>query len=268
MPAVEPFLRDLVFPEAPRWHDGCLWLSDIFGQRVIRSTPDGRVATIAHLDDRPSGLGFLANGDVLVVGMQKKAVWRIDRDGGIHRHADLAPYCTRWPNDMAVDAGGRAWVGAIDEDHSGRQVLVRPDGTTAIAHPDIHAPNGPALTRDGRLVVAATRSEALFAFHIADDGRLVDRHVYARVPGVMPDGLCLDAEGAVWSSNLEGAEFIRVLEGGRITHRVALPAKRLATACVLGGTRLYLCSAQRPADPASESYVGFVDVVDVEVPGP
>lgn len=269
MVATTPFADGISFPEAPRWHLGQLWFSDIFGQRVMRATPEGALTVVAELDDRPSGLGFLPGGDLLVVAMRTKQLWRVGAAGDAAPYADLSAYADNWINDMAVDHLGRAWVGAIDLDHAGRQVLVRPDGTTAIAHGDIHSPNGPALTADGRLVVAATRSEAIFAFHIADDGRLVDKHVYASVPGVMPDGLCLDAEGAVWTSNLEASEFIRVLPGGRVTHRIALRETRWALACVLGGTRLYMCSARGPNQGLPEGvYEGYLDIADVAIPGP
>ncbi|MEJ8839742.1 SMP-30/gluconolactonase/LRE family protein [Ramlibacter sp. AN1133] len=241
-PALQAFATGLAFPEAPRWHAGALWFSDFYLQRVCRATADGDVRTVVELDDQPSGLGWLPDGRLLVVAMHRRQVLRLDPEG-LRVHADLSGLVA-WPcNDMLVDAQGRAYVGNFGFDLHAKApfaptvlVLVAPDGATRVVADDLHFPNGMALGADGRtLIVAESYGKRLTAFDVEEDGGLRDRRVWARFEekGVAPDGICLDAEGAVWMASPVSREVLRVREGGAITHRI--PTGEQATACAIGG---------------------------------
>ena len=262
---------DLGFPEGPRWREGRLWFSDFHDQRVRTLTPDGVLRTELELDDAPSGLGWTPDGDLLVVAMEQRALLRRTSEG-VREHADLRGLTRFRANDMLVDAGGGAWVSSFGFDLMAGAppeptVLVRvdPDGGVRVAAEDVMFPNGMALTDDGRtLVVAETYGARLTAFDVADDGSLSGRRVFAELPGVAPDGICLDAEGHVWVATARTPEVLRVREGGEVTGRVAVGSGSLSYACMLGGEdgrSLFVCTAPsfRPGPRA-----GRIEVVQVD----
>jgi sugar lactone lactonase YvrE len=241
-PRLEPFVKGLAFPEAPRWRAGALWLSDFYQRRVLRVTPDGAVETVAEVPGQPSGLGWLPDGRLLVVSMNDRRLLRQDRQGLVEA-ADLSGLAA-WPcNDMLVDGLGRAYVGNFGFDLHARApfaatslLLVTPDGRVVVAAEDMHFPNGMVLTPDGRtLIVAESYGQRLTAFDVADDGTLRRRRVWAQLEGkgVGPDGICLDAQGAVWLASPVSREVLRVKEGGEVVERI--PTEGQAVACMLGG---------------------------------
>ena len=249
-----PFVTGLAFPEGPRWREGALVFSDFYLQRVQRAQPDGRVHTLLQLDDQPSGLGWLPDGTLLVVGMKKRQVLRVEQGGAVRVHADLARWAPAPCNDMLVDAHGRAYVGNFGFDLHLRApfaltvlLLVQPDGAVQVAAEDMHFPNGMVLTPDGRtLVVAESYGKRLTAFDVRADGTLANRRIWAAFPekGRAPDGICMDGEGAIWIASPVSREVLRVREGGDVTHRIAMPDQ--ATACALddSGDTLYVCTGR------------------------
>ncbi len=268
---------DLVFPEGPRWRDGRLWLSDMHGGAVLAIGLDGRRETIARVPARPSGLGWLPDGRLLVVSMADRKLLRLE-PGGLVLHADLAPFVTGDPNDMVVDDAGRAYVGNFGFDlHGGGKpaaaalVVVEPDGRARIAAEDLMFPNGAVITQDRRrLVVAETFAAKLTAFDLLPDGALGNRRTFAELPGRTPDGIAIDAENAVWAACFAQDEFVRVREGGEITARVNVPGRR-AVACALGGPdrrTLFLLTAETTTeDLARGKSRGKVETLRVDVPG-
>jgi sugar lactone lactonase YvrE len=266
-------IDDLGFPEAPRWHGGRFWFSD-FHDRVVRSaSPSGEVTVELELDDSPSGLGWAPDGDLLVVSMTRRALLRV-RDGVPRLHADLTGRTRSRANDLVVDAAGRAYVSSFGFDLEGgappeptELLRVDPDGSVHVAAPDVVFPNGMVLSPDGAtLVVAETYGARLTAFDVAEDGGLSGRRVFADLPGIAPDGICLDAEGQVWVATARTPEVLRVRDGGEITARVAVGTGSLSYACALGGEdgrTLAVCTAPswRPGPRA-----GRIEVARVEVP--
>ncbi len=274
-------LDGLVFPEGPRWHDGRLWFSDIHGHRVMVVDPQGRSETIASVPQRPSGLGFLPNGQPLVVSVLDGRLLRLD-SSGLHTHTDLNKLGSVLPNDMVVDEDGRAYIGDVAFEISagppkpGNVILVTPDRSARVVAEGMNFPNGMVITPDGStLIVAETLGRCLTAFDIAQDGSLSGRRRFAdlaagTIGGAHPDGICLDAEGAVWVASPPTNEFVRVKEGGDITHRIPVPGK-WAVACMLGGEdrlTLFLCTAKTTLqDLGQGKSVGWIETVRVEVPG-
>lgn len=273
-----PFVAGLAFAESPRWHAGALWFSDFYRQCVARAWPDGRVETMLSLDDQPSGLGWLPEGDLLVVAMQRRQVLRWD-GREVHVHADLAALAPAPCNDMLVDPAGRAWVGNFGFDLPGRApfaptglIRVDPDGRAEVAAQDLHFPNGTVLTPDGRtLIVAESYGQRLSAFEVRADGELEARRTWAAFDGrIGPDGICLDAEGAVWIASPVSREVLRVREGGEITHRIATTEQ--AVACMLGGAdrrTLYVCTGRVMVTPdqARTALGSAIWQLQVAVPG-
>ena len=270
--------ENIAFGEGPRWHDGALWWSDMHGHQVSRLAADGAVETVCEVPTRPSGLGWLPDGRMLVVSMTDKRVLRLEPDGRLVTHADLSALAPRRCNDMVVDAGGSAWVGNFgfeldDVEPPCPTVLIRveADGAARVVADELWFPNGMVLTDGGRtLVVAETWAARLTAFDIASDGSLSGRRTWAKLDRrVYPDGICLDADGAIWVASPSTRETLRVLEGGDVTDRI--DTGRGSFACALGGEAgrtLYICTADSH-DPERQRRErnGRIEAFEVAVAG-
>ena len=274
---LKPFLQGLAFPEGPRWHDGALWFSDFYTHRVVRATLDGRSQTVVEVPGQPSGLGWLPDGRLLVVSMTDRKLLRLDPQGLVEV-ADLSRLAPFHCNDMVVDAHGRAYVGNFGFDMGGGQperatglILVEPDGRSRIVAGDLHFPNGTVITPDGRtLIIGESFAACLSAFDIAPDGSLSGRRVWAQLQGAVPDGICLDAEGAIWVASPVSHEVLRVREGGEVIRRIAVGDQ--AVACMLGGpdrrTLFILSGKVRTTPEQSRARLsGMIRTLQVQVPG-
>jgi sugar lactone lactonase YvrE len=267
----------LGFAESPRWREGRLWFSDQALRAVFTLEGDGTVSRHFGVPSRPSGLGWRADGTLLVVSMEDRTL-RSYRDGQLALVADLSAFATWHCNDMLVDAQGRAYIGNFGFNFGGggavrpaTLVRVDPDGSVVAAATDLLFPNGMALSPDGRaLMVAETYGSRLTAFDVAGDGSLSGQRTFAQLEGVFPDGICLDAEGAVWVSSARSGEVIRVLDGGAVTDRIPT-GRRGAFACMLGGDdrrTLFICCADGSDWARCErDRSGEIRRLGVDVPG-
>ena len=276
----------LWFAEGPRWHQGRLWFSDMHGHHVLSVDEDGHPRVEAVLeDDEPSGLGWLPDGRLLVVAMETQQLRRREPDGTLVLHADLSSVARGSLNDMIVAGDGTAYVGDMGmriheggERRPGQTVGVRADGSWFVAADDLDSPNGHILSPDdGTLLIAESAASRITAFSRSSDGSLSDRHVYAELqpaeegpPIAPPDGICLDAEGAVWVADPIGGRVLRARPGGETVaeHRVA---GKIPVACVLGGDdrrTLFICAASSwKRDEVLSFPSGVIVAIDVDVPG-
>jgi sugar lactone lactonase YvrE len=227
--------------QSPRWHTGHLWMSDVAGGTIYRLAMNGRIDVVAEVPHRPSGLGFLPDGTLLVVSMKNRSLLRL-KNGTLSTHCDLSEMATGELNEMFVDSRGRAYVGSFDWSErvprcfkEARLILVTPDGKPRVVASDFAFPNGCVMTPDQKhLILAETFARRLTMFDISDDGSLSGRRLLADLGKVRPDGICLDKEGGIWVAATQRPLFIRRL-GDRITHAVRVP-RRQAVACALGGS--------------------------------
>jgi sugar lactone lactonase YvrE len=274
--AATVLVEGLRFPEGPRWHDGRLWCSDQHDRRVLAIGTDGSVETVVEVPGCPSGLGWLPDGRLLVVSMHDRRLLRLDPDG-LTVVADLSAFATWHCNDMVVDSAGRAYVGNFGFDLDGdadpvTAVMVRvdPDGTSRVAAGDLRFPNGTVITPDGMtLIVGESYGGCLTAFDVDTDGGLSGRRLWAQLVGAVPDGICLDADGAIWSACPLTGRVLRVREGGEVTDEVRVTRKG-AYACMLGGAdrrTLFVCAADANDPAATGDRRGAIETVTVEVPG-
>jgi sugar lactone lactonase YvrE len=265
------------FVEGPRWRDGRLFFSDMGSKRVLTADLDGKVEEVCVVEARPSGLGWLPDGRMLVVSMEDRRVLRLEINGTLVEHADLSGLASAPCNDMVVDDRGNAYVGNPGYDMrnppstfpSAEVVLVRPDGTAQVVDDAVMFPNGSVVTPDGAtLIVAETVAGRLTAFDIADDGTLSGRRTYAELPNRAPDGIALDAEGAVWVADATGAACVRVREGGEVTD--VIDTGRGCFACALGGpdrTTLFLLTGEGFGRRAMAARTAAIETVEVAVSG-
>ncbi len=266
----------LAFPEGLRWYAGALHLSDIFAGEVLRLTPDRR-DVLGRVPGNPSGLGWLPDGRLLAVSMLDRGLVVVE-SGAVTPYAALAEFARGSANDMLVTPDGFAYVGefgydyvAGEERRAAKLLLVRPDRSVAVAAEDVWFPNGMALTSDGRsLLLAETPAQRITAFTLDPaDGSLSGRRVWADLGAARPDGITLDAAGALWLASPGTGELLRVAEGGEVLERRTLPGPGSPSTCVLGGADgrdLYVSvptshdRAECLASRGARIYAGRVDV--------
>ncbi len=274
------------FGEGPRWRDGRLWFSDFHAHAVKSVSLSGDLRTEFTIDDRPSGLGWMPDGSMLVVSMIKRQVLRRSVDGTISVHADLSEIAVFRSNDMVVDAAGYAWVGdfgfdldgeietrgpqSVIADHpTGRLACVAPDGAVSVAAEDMHFPNGSVITPDGNtLIVGESLGGALTAFDVGPAGALSGRRVWASTLPRVPDGICLDDKGAIWIANPLAPECVRIAEGGEVLE--VIETGDPCFACMLGGedgrTLFMLTAKTSNADASRAEPQGRLLIAAVEAP--
>jgi sugar lactone lactonase YvrE len=270
--------KGLKFTESPRWHAGKLWFLDIHGKAIKTVEQDGTLTTVIDLPFVPNGFGLTADGTLVLGDALARKVYRWDGKA-LQLSADLASLTTFCLSDGIVDSKGRFYVGDIGYnffDPANQPVStcvivkVEPDGSASVVADQLSFPNGMVITPDGKtLVVAECMAQRLTAFDIGGSGTLHNRRVWAELPeGTHPDGICLDAEGAIWVANPEGQNnILRVLEGGQITHRLQVATD--AFAVVLGGTngrQLFVCTSasHNPAEIA-QNPTARIEMLEVEV---
>jgi sugar lactone lactonase YvrE len=274
----------IYFGEGPRWRDGRLWFSDFFAHAVKSVSLAGDLRTEVELDDQPSGLGWLPDGSLLIVSMIRRQLLRRSADGKLSVHADLGGVADFHCNDMVVDAAGRAYVGnfgfdldaaiaangveaALANAPTARLALVLPDGEVRVAASDMRFPNGSVITPDGRtLIVGETFANRLTAFDIGPDGALSNRRVWASTGSRPPDGIALDAAGAIWVANPMAAECVRFAEGGEVLE--VIDTGQPCYACMLGGEdsrTLFMLTAAALGGEPSATPTGKVIVTPVDV---
>ncbi len=273
----------IVWGEGPRWHEGELYFSDIMGMKVMKTGLDGNLEKVVDIPGMPSGLGFLPDGRLLIVSGLDGTLYTHENNG-IVEYADIYTGLegTMGINDMVVDKNGNAYVGCYGYDITkyaggpapGWIALITPDQKIIKAGEDIMCPNGMVITSDGSTLIAAdTIARVLVAWNIESDGTLSERRIFAQLEDG-PDGIALDAEGAIWAALPNIKEVVRVLEGGEITHRISMTNKPLA--CMLGGEDrktlfIVTVSADEINDPLAltekSSYIEYVDNIEVSGAG-
>jgi sugar lactone lactonase YvrE len=233
----------LGFPESTRWHDGRVWLCNWGAGEVLAVTTGGEREVMARIAPQtiPFSIDWLPDGRMLIVDGPQQQLLRQDPAGALEPIADFSSLGAGPFNELVVTAAGTVYVNG----GSGIVVCVQPDGTIREVAGELKWPNGMALLGDERtLVVADSHAEQLLAFDVDDDGMLSGRRVWAELEHA-PDGICADADGAVWVASVPGEHCVRVAEGGEILNTVTVD--RGCFACMLGGEdgrTLFIAAAQ------------------------
>jgi sugar lactone lactonase YvrE len=276
MPDPKPLLTGLVFPESPRWHGDRLWLADWGAQEIIAVDLGGKSEVVDRVASFPFSIDWLPDGRLLVISAAERRLLREGPDGSLAPHTDLSGL-SAWPwNEIVVDGRGNIYVNNIGFDFPAGEfapgiiALVTPDGSARFVAGDVAFPNGMAVTPDNAtLIVAESYANRLTAFDIAADGTLSRRRVWADLPGDHPDGICLDADGAVWYADVANKHCVRVAEGGEVLQSVVLD--RGCFACILGGPggrTLFAVTNQWAGTSAMYGESPAGQVVAVQAPAP
>ena len=272
----ELFADDFIFLEAPRWHQGKLWVSDVFDHKLYNLSVDGTRQFVCEVPNRPSGQGFLPDGTHIVVSATDNQLLAVE-NGKLRQYADLSGHAAGYLNDFAIDRHGRIYVGNFGYDYDAGEPRkltslhrVDPDGSVHEVAKGADFPNGSVVINNGRtLIVAETWIGKLAAFDLSEDGTLSNMRIFADLGDRQPDGICADQENAIWVGCFNTGEFLRVRDGGEITDRIAFGGR--AVSCVLGGSdgRQLFCTVYSGSVPelVAKKRLGCVFTVRVDVPG-
>ena len=294
----------LYFGEGPRWHENKLWFSDFYSHKVMTLDENNSLETVCEVPSQPSGLGWLPNGDLLIVSMLDRKILRFS-EGSIFVHADLSEYVAHKCNDMVVGRDGTAYVGNFGMGDAGESLnsthlmIVKSDGTVLKGPDNLLFPNGTVITEDGKnLIIAETLGAKLTSFDIEDNGELTNRKLWARTSPLfslliikflssmgfdlskvdfskysknlhVPDGICLDEKNGIWIASPTTKAVVRIEKGGNITDTINTP--KGAFACMLGGkerkTLYVIISNSSDPEEAQASPEGEIHSIEVEIPG-
>ncbi len=274
---VQTLLTGLGFGESPRWHEDRLWFSNWGREEIIAAGPGGDSEVIFRVPTTlPFSIDWLPDGRLLVVSGPDGLLLRRERDGSLVTHANLLPLCQHGCNEIVVDGRGNAYVNGGTFDPPGQKTasgviaIVKPDGSARQVADDIAFPNGMAVTPDNStLIIAESHGKKLTAFDITDDGGLSRQRVWADLGDGVPDGICIDADGAVWYGDVPNKRCVRVREGGEVLQTVNLD--RGCFACMLGGAdgkTLFMVAAEWHGFAKMMDGLGSGQLLSVDAPAP
>lgn len=265
---IEVVTDGFTYLEGPRWHDGQLYFVDFYTYAIYTVSPDGTVHKVLDVPQQPSGLGWLPDGRMLAVSMKDRKVLRVEPDGSVVEHADVFDLCGGHLNDMIVGPTGNAYagnfgfdlMGGADHEHT-TLILIRPDGSAQVVAEGLAFPNGMVITPDNKtLIVNELFGNRISKFEIHADGTLGERQDFANfgelgdepdvgkrlgASTIIPDGLALDAEGAVWAADTINQRAVRIADGGEILDEVRTAPEGVFAVALGGedGRTLFMCAA-------------------------
>jgi sugar lactone lactonase YvrE len=240
LPKLRTLMTGIAFGESPRWHEDRLWFSDWIAQEVIAVDLEGKSEVITRVQSLPFCIDWLPDARLLITS--RRSILRLEPNGSLVTHADLGGLTDYGWNEIVVDRRGNVYVNGAEFDlmagekfAPGIVALLTPDGASRRVANEIAFPNGMIVTPDNStLIIAESYGKKLTAFDIANDGSLSNRRVWADLGDGVPDGICLDAEGAIWYADVPNKRCVRVREGGEVLQTIDLD--RGCFSCALGGT--------------------------------
>jgi sugar lactone lactonase YvrE len=292
MPDPRVLLTGLAFGESARWHDDRFWFADWGTQEIVAVDLDGKSEVIVRVPTArpetrlpdfggagqgPFSIDWLPDGRLLVVSGRDGLLLRLEPDGPLSPHADLSGLSDTGWNEIVVDGRGNIYINRGGFDFVAGEAfapggvdLVRPDGSVRQVAGGIALPNGMAvLPDDSTLVVADSYGKQLTVFDIAADGSLSDQRVWAALGDGVPDGICVDAENAIWYADVPNQRCVRVREGGEVLDTVAVD--RGCFSCALGGPArrtLFIAATQWGGLAKVAELAGTGQIIAVEAPAP
>ena len=276
MPAMRTLLTGLGFGESPRWHKDRLWFSNWGKQEIVAVDPKGKSEVTVRLSfsSFPFSIAWLPNGSLLIVSTSDRPLLRQQPDGSLVNHADLSGLPARLWNEIVVDGRGNTYLngGAMGGNNpaSGIIALVDRDGRVRQVGDGLAFPNGMAVTpNNSTLIVAESFGKRLTAFDIASNGSLSNKRVWADLNDGAPDGITMDADGAIWYADVPNKRCVRVREGGEVLQTVNVD--RGCFACMLGGPHrnfLFILAAEWHGFEKMMEGLGTGQVLTVKAPAP
>ncbi len=269
-PEVRMLLTEIAMGESPRWHENRLWFSDWGAQEIVTVDLDGNREVVVRTPFAlPFCIDWTADGQLLIVSGREGLLLRRDPNGSLVKYADLRSIADGVWNEIVVDGRGKAYING----GPGIIALLTHNGSARLVADGIAFPNGMAITPDNAtLIIAESHGKKLTAFDITADGSLSNRRIWADLAGGVPDGICIDADNAVWYADVPNKRCVRVREGGEVMQTVELD--RGCFACMLGGKdkkTLFIVAAEwrgmENIAEVAQARTGQVLTVDAPAPG-
>src|SRR5437667_777109 len=269
-PEARMLLTEIAMGESPRWHENRLWFSDWGAQEIVTVDLDGNREVVVRTPFAlPFCIDWTADGQLLIVSGREGLLLRRDPNGSLVKYADLRSIADGVWNEIVVDGRGKAYING----GPGIIALLTHNGSARLVADGIAFPNGMAITPDNStLIIAESHGKKLTAFDITADGSLSNRRIWADLAGGVPDGICIDADNAVWYADVPNKRCVRVREGGEVMQTVELD--RGCFACMLGGKdkkTLFIVAAEwrgmENIAEVAQARTGQVLIVDAPAPG-
>ena len=269
-PEVRMLLTEIAMGESPRWHENRLWFSDWGAQEIVTVNLDGNREVVVRTPFAlPFCIDWTADGQLLIVSGREGLLLRRDPNGSLVKYADLRSIADGVWNEIVVDGRGKTYING----GPGIIALLTHNGSARLVADGIAFPNGMAITPDNAtLIIAESHGKKLTAFDITADGSLSNRRIWADLAGGVPDGICIDADNAVWYADVPNKRCVRVREGGEVMQTVELD--RGCFACMLGGKdkkTLFIVAAEwrgmENIAEVAQARTGQVLTVDAPAPG-
>lgn len=268
--------------EGPLWDpriERLLWVDIPLGLVHQLDVATGEDAVVRDVGQPVGCVALRGSGGYVVATERAVAMADVDWQA-VEQIAELPcqPELTR-TNDGACDPWGCFWVGTVAHDEGpGAGALYRLDASGAVTQvlDGVSVSNGIDWSPDRSTmfyVDSGTGRVDLFDVD-PDDGHVAGRRplVEIELPGAVPDGLTVDAEGFVWVAVWDGGRIRRYTPDGRLDREVLLPVTRV-TSVAFGGPRLdalYVTTARdglSAADLERQPLAGSVFVHDPGVQG-
>ncbi|MGW7527237.1 SMP-30/gluconolactonase/LRE family protein [Streptomyces sp. NPDC054783] len=245
--------------ESPLWDEanGVLLWVDLWGGRLHATDPRAEATSTVELAPPLSAVALTEHGALVLTSAL--CVYERTEDGTRHLADVPDSRCLRI-NDTAVDPAGRLWLGTMPLPHrpglAGALWRLDPGKDTPVRMlEDVALANGIAWSpaADRMYFVDSLRQTiTTFAYDVGD-GSLGPGEAFVQVPSEegMPDGITVDADGAVWVALADGGAVARYSAAGELQERITLPV-RYPTSCAFGGDGLgdlFVTSGCRPVDP-------------------
>ncbi|MEO6378729.1 MAG: SMP-30/gluconolactonase/LRE family protein [Caulobacteraceae bacterium] len=265
---VEKVASGFGFTEGPMWRDGRLWFSDLTGNKVLATTPDGKVDLLLdHGGGLPSITGFKGpnamvtepDGSVLLAQHGARRIVRLGKDmSGTPLITEYQGKKLNSPNDMVLGPDGALWFtdppfGLDDQDKSPQKeqafngVYRYAGGTVTAMITDMARPNGIAFSPDGKTLYVSNSAPDMHVrqYDVGPNGALSNRRTFISYPGApgddVPDGLKVDQAGNVWSTGPGGIRIIS--PAGKVLGQIKLPEVAANLAWALGGESVYITAS-------------------------
>jgi len=254
---------------SPRW-GGLRWVDMLAGD-ILSLSGDGTVAR-RHVGSVAAAVRPRRGGGA-VLALERGFALE-DPDGTL---TALDPVWTDEGirmNEGGCDPDGRFWCGSMAYDEApGAASVYRldPDRSVRVAFTGVTISNGLEWSPDGsRAYYSDTATHRVDVLDYDTAAGLTGRRPFVTLAdGDSPDGLTVDAEGAVWVALYGGGAVHRYDIDGRLDAGIDVPTAQV-TACTFGGPgldQLFITTSRQGMDRDDDPLAGSLFRVDTGVSG-
>ena len=268
---VEPLTRRrFLQAEAPRYDDvtgELLWVDMRAGTFHVGRIDNGRLRAEFTVQVGLIGCATPLTARSLgwVVAGGGELTW-VRRDGSLSTILrGITPDASKTLNDGISAPDGSFWVGSQSAPRTpdGALYRVAPDLSWTVARPNVTVSNGIDFSPDGgECYYIDTLPDRRLERLRVHEGKIVSTATVTEVDGGNPDGLVLDADGAIWVAVWGAGEARRYAPDGELLETVHVPVERVSAVALVDRT-LVMTTAQKDGEKAG----GMLFATSVKTPG-